>query len=121
MKCSNPYKLLKRLLPTLETQGGSFGIVLSKSCFRLSLDSIEDDEYVYVLETIKPRSFGIEEEEVVLSTQHITVGNDKENNVYETMASFLVDSLPKYTVLSEGLQSTALCNLCIAELYIFED
>lgn len=121
MRTSSPEKLLKLLLPSLQTQHADLGIVLNHTAFRLSFVKRAAAELHYRLDIIESDKQSDFNDERVVKSELIKACLTRDVNlVYSQLASFLVNAIPLYVMERENIKSKFDVSMVLSDLYILE-
>ena len=122
MKTSQPEKILKLILPSLQMQHADLGIVLSRTAFRLSFVKRTVGELHYKLDQISSDTPSVEmpTEKIIRSDLlKISLTNDVDE-VYSLLSEFLCKSIPEWVVMNEGLRHKCDASMTMANIYVLE-
>ena len=122
MKTSQPEKLLKLILPSLQMQHADLGIVLSRTAFRLSFVKRTVGELHYKLDQIQADIPSVEmpTEKIIRSDLlKISLTTDVEE-AYNTLSKFICNAIPEWVVVNEGLRHKCDASMVMANIYILE-
>lgn len=122
MRTSQPEKLLKLILPSLQTQHADLGIVLSRTAFRISFVKRTAGELHYKIDVVVTDnpSTSLPTESVVKSKLlKVSYSNDVDN-MYSTLASFISQAIPLLVIEQEGFKHKCDIDIVLADVYILE-